>query len=475
MPGDGKVAKKAAAAAAAAAAASAVDPPGSKEEEEEEGASESGRSEVAGADAQAEAAQGGGATPPRLMSYGKRKMSIVARVSGVVDSVSVGEGGGHDRIFMSKPTGDEPDGSWTTAQIKMLWTYMEQAHRKGKQNALHAERYERMMRIGNGACTAPVCGSDHDEPEEHSGFAVKRKKGGPKAKGDAPVLMPEDVPRGSGLPKQEWQTRPLPESLSKELAGNYFLEIKDGTHDKYGNPYVVPEGKDGSYMGSFPHAICRDSRGRQSPGDGVAETSYYCSASNNIAVEVQLMQRRPNGTAVPASEVELMEKLQAAIPNFSTRTDIGYYETNFSVQLQLEFEPLDGEGADEDRRINPYHSSAGCAFKFALAGDRLLVPFEADSIYAASHYQVNTEMGRAVFKKFKMNKGTASGKLVERYRDRKYQFVARVTNPFFASVIPPAASVPFRVKSVFYNEMTKNERWVRKGDEIVVSPPGDVP
>lgn len=465
MVADGKAAKKAAAAAAAAAGA----------KEEEEGASESGGSEVAGADAQAEATQGGRAAPPRLMSYGKRKMSIVARVSGVVDSVSVGEGGGHDRVFMSKPTGDEPDGSWTTAQIKMLWTFLEQAHRKGKKNELHAERYERMMRIGNGACTAPVCGSDHDEPEEHNGFAAKRKKRAPKAKNDAPVLMPEDVPRGSGLPKQDWHTRALPEALAKELAGIYFLEIKDGTHDKYGNPYAVPEGKEGSYMGSFPHAICRDSRGHQSPGDGVAETSYYCSASNNLTVEVQLMQRRPNGTAVPASEVELMEKLQAAIPNFSTRTDIGYYETNFSVHLQLEFEALEGDDAEDDRRINPYQSSAGCAFKFALAGDRLLVPFEADSIYATSHYQANTEMGRAVFKKFKMNKGTASLKLVDRYRDRKYQFVARVTNPFFASVIPPTASVPFRVKSVFYNEMSKNERWVRKDDEIVVSPPGDAP
>jgi len=473
MPGDGKGAKKAATAATAAtsADAAALDP---QHAPKEEAASESGGSEAAAGDAQAEAPQGGGTAPPRLMSYGKRKMSIVARPSGVVDSVSIGEGNGHDRVFMSKPTGDESDGSWTTAQIRMLWHFLEQAHRKGKQNALHAERYEKMMRIGNGASTAPVCGSDHDEPEEHDGFAPKRKKGAPKPKGGAPALMPDDVPRGSGLPKMVYHTRPVPESLTKALGDSYFLQFKDGTCDKYGQPYVIPEGKEGSYMGSFPHAICKESRGRQSPADGAAEVSYYCSASNNLTVEVQLMQRRSDGKAVPASEVELMEKLKGAFTP-EERASWGHYESNFSVHLQLEFESREGDSADEDRRINPYHSSAGCAFKFALAGDRLLVPFECDSIYAMSHYLVATEMGRAVFKKFKMNKGTSSGKLVERYRDRKYQFVARVTNPFLASVISPATSLPFRVKSVFYNEMNKDERWVRKGGDVVASPPADAP
>lgn len=472
MPGDGKGAKRATATAttAATAAAAGLDP---QDAPKEEAPSESGGSEAAAADAQAEAPQGGGAAPPRLMSYGKRKMSIVVRTSGVVDSVSVGEGNGHDRVFMSKPTGDEPDGSWTTAQIRMLWHFLEQAHRKGKLNALHAERYERMMRIGNGACTAPG-GSDHDEPEEHDGFAPKRKKGAPKIKGGAPAPMPDDVPRGSGLPKRVFCTRPLPESLAKALGDRYFLQIKDGTCDKHGHTYAIPEGKEGSYMGSFPHAICKELRGRHSPDEGVAEACYYCSASNNLTVEVQLMQRRSDGKVVPASEVELMEKLQTAFTP-EERAAWGYYESNFSVHLQLEFESFEGDGADEDRRINPYHSSTGCAFKFALAGDRLLVPFECDSMYAMSHYLVATEMGRAVFKKFKMNKGTSSGKLVERYRDRKYQFVARVTNPFLASVIPPTVSVPFRVKSVFYNEMNKDERWVRKGGEVVASPPVDAP
>jgi hypothetical protein len=240
-------------------------------------------------------------------------------------------------------------------------------------------------------------------------------------------------------------------------------------------------------MGAFPHAICSESRGRQSPG-GAAKAIYYCAASNNITVEVQLMKRHSKGKLVPASEVELMEKLQSAFTP-EERANWGYYETNFSVHLQLEFAPSSNEegsggrggavgsggGADEDSRINPYHSSAGCAFKFALTGDRLLVPYESDSINTTSHYEVATQMGRAVFQKFKMNKGTSSLKLVERYRDRMYRFVVRVTNPFFASVIPPVASVPFRVKSVFYNELRKDERWVRKGEVIVASSPCDVP
>ena len=135
-----------------------------------------------------------------------------------------------------------------------------------------------------------------------------------------------------------------------------------------------------------------------------------------------------------------------------------------------------GPDAVQDLLINPYHTSAGCAFKKALTGDKLLVPFESDALYSTSHYEGSTEGGRVAFKKFKLNAGTSSSKLVERYRNRKYQFVARVTNPFFVGIIEPVRSVPFRVKSVFYNDLAKDDRFVRTSTgDVVHSPLEDVP
>ena len=111
-----------------------------------------------------------------------------------------------------------------------------------------------------------------------------------------------------------------------------------------------------------------------------------------------------------------------------------------------------------------------------LQGDKLLVPFESDVLYSTSHYEGVTEGGRVAFKKFKLNTGTSSSKLVERYKHRKYQFVARVTNPFFVGLIEPVRSVPFRVKSVIYNDLKGDDRFVRsRNGEIVASPVEDAP
>lgn len=475
--------QKRSSAAPATTQAAAPEAPNPPTEAEKGAASESGGSEagaavqLASSNAQAEAPQGRGAAATRLTSYGKRKTTIMARASGAVDSVAIGEGNGHERIFMSKPTGDEADGTWTTAQIKMLWHFFEQSHRKAKQNATQADRYTKMMRIGNGA-EAPAGSSDHDEPEEHSGFATKRQKRGKGAgvSGSGPMLMPENIPDGSGLPKQVWRTRTLPEALLNLWKGRYFLQIVDATRDRNNNPYTIPLGKNGSYMGAFPHAICYEAqRGRES--SSAQEPCYYCSESNNITIEVQLTQRRENGNAfVDASECALIERLKSEFRE-DERQNWGYYESSFGVHLQLEFaeEPRE-EGAAEDLLINPYHSSAGCAFKKALQGNKLLVPFESEMLYSTSHYEASTEGGRVAFKKFKLNTGTSSSKLVPRYKNRKYQFVARVTNPFFAGVVEPARSVPFKVKSVFYNDLKRDERFVRMPDgDVVASPAEDVP
>lgn len=470
--------RSAAASATAQAAAPAASDPSA--EAEKGPASESGESEVqiAPSDAQVEPPQGRGAAAPRLTGYGKRKTTIMARVSGAVDSVAIGEGNGHERVFMSKPTGDEADGTWSTAQIKMLWHFFEQSHRKAKQNATQAERYTKMMRIGNGA-EAPPGGSDHDDPEEHGGFATKRQKRGKGAgvSGSGPLLMPENVPEGSGLPKQVWRSRALPEELANLWKGRYFLQIVDATRDRNNNPYAIPSGKNGSYMGGFPHAICYEAQRGREPSSAQAPC-YYCSESNNITIEVQLMQRRENGKGATseASECTVMERLKSEFRE-DERQNWGYYESSFGVHLQLEFaeEPRE-EDATEDLLINPYHSSAGCAFKKALQGDKLLVPFESDMLYSTSYYEASAEGGCVAFKKFKLNTGTSSSKLVPRYKNKKYQFVARVTNPFFVGVVEPARSVPFKVKSVFYNDLKRDERFVRtRSGDIVSSPVEDVP
>ena len=54
--------------------------------------------------------------------------------------------------------------------------------------------------------------------------------------------------------------------------------------------------------------------------------------------------------------------------------------------------------------------------------------------------------------------------------------MARVTNPFFVGLIEPVRSVPFRVKSVIYNDLKGDDRFVRSRDgEIVASPVEDAP
>lgn len=445
----------------------------------ESGGSEGGSADTAAAtagDAQVEAAQGGGAAAARVTNYGKRKTTITARMSGVVDSVCIGEGNGQERVFMSKPTGDEPDGTWTTAQIKMLWHFFEQAHRNAKKNAVHAERYAKMMRIGNGAEGPP---DDNDGADEQNGLLPKRQKRRKGASMTEAAFLPENIPDGSGLPKQVWRARPPPASLLSRWKGRYFLEIKDGTRDRHGNAYAIPTGKAGSYMGMFPHAICYEPQRGREPS-AVPVPCYYCSESNNITVEVQLMQRRDLGRELAAevSECQLMEDLKSKFSE-AERQNWGYYECSFGVHLQLEFAEEtdgDGDGAVQDLLINPYHTSAGCAFKKALTGDKLLVPFESDALYSTSHYEGSTEGGRVAFKKFKLNAGTSSSKLVERYRNRKYQFVARVTNPFFVGIIEPVRSVPFKVKSVFYNDLGKDDRFVRTSTgDVVHSPLEDIP
>ena len=484
MSTDGKSRKKRTAPPATPAQA-----PAAEEEEVADArkgaASESGESEggasagsATAGDGEAEATQGGRAAAPRVTNYGKRKTTIIARVSGVVDSVSIGEGNGHERVFMAKPTGDEPDGTWTTAQIKMLWHFFEQAHRNAKKNAVHSERYEKMMRIGNGA---EGFVGDSGEPEESNGFVPKRQKRGKGASTTDAAFLPENVPDGSGLPKQVWRTRPLPASLTKLWKGRYYLSIKDGTRDRHGNPYAIPLGKTGSYMGMFPHAICHEAQRGREPSTAPFPC-YYCSESNNITVEVQLMQRRDLGKGevnAEVSECRVMEELKGKFSE-AERQNWGYYECAFGVHLQLEFaqggEEHNDEKVVEDLLINPYHTSAGCAFKKVLQGDKLLVPFESDVLYSTSHYEGVTEGGRVAFKKFKLNTGTSSSKLVERYKHRKYQFVARVTNPFFVGLIEPVRSVPFRVKSVIYNDLKGDDRFVRSRDgEIVASPVEDAP
>ena len=483
MSTDGKSRKRPAppAAAAQAPAPAASDPPAAPEKQgaaSESGGSEGGNAATAG-DTQVEAAESGGAAAARVTNYGKRKTTITARVSGVVDSVCIGEGNGQERIFMSKPTGDEPDGTWTTAQIKMLWHFFEQAHRNAKKNAVHAERYAKMMRIGNGAEGPP---DDNDGAEEQNGLVPKRYKRRKGASMTEAAFLPENIPDGSGLPKQVWRTRPTPVSLVKAWKGRYFLEIKDGTRDRHGNAYAIPNGKAGSYMGMFPHAICYEAQRGRGPS-AAPVPCYYCSESNNITIEVQLIQRRDLGrgeVTAEVSECRLMEDLKSKFSE-AERQNWGYYECSFGVHVQLEFaEEPDGDGdgddAVEDLLINPYHTSAGCAFKKALQGDKLLVPFESDALYSTSHYEGSTEGGRVAFKKFKLNAGTSSSKLVERYRNRKYQFVARVTNPFFVGIIEPVRSVPFRVKSVFYNDLGKDDRFVRTSTgDVVHSPLEDIP
>lgn len=444
-----------------------------------EAQAEEGGPEAPAGDAQAQAPEGGRAATAGVNEFGKRQTIITARASGAIDSVTVGEGNGKARLFMSKPTGDELDGSFSTEQVKMLWHFFEQAHRKSKQNAVYAERYKKMMRIGNGADSSSKRAPDDlwtndDDPKEHAEFAHKRKKKSALASPNAaPALLLADIPEGSGMPKQVWRQRPLPEALAAEMGNRYFLNINEVLSDTHGNFYAIPQGKDGSYMGAFPHAICWDAKTEKDSKDASAarQTSYYCSESNNVTIDVQLMQRRHNKASVPASEVELMESLQSSFREHE-RANWGHYESRFEVQIQLEFASTGVEG--EDLRINPHASAAGFAFKKALNGNKLLVPFESDELYSASHYEVATEMGLAQFKKFKLNRGTSSGKLAQRYKDRKYQFVARVTNPFFASVIPPVRSLPFKVKSVFYNDLSKDERWVQTGKGIVASPPSDV-
>lgn len=463
----------------------------SEDSESEEAAAEGSTTSSKG-----EKAKGGRATVTSLITKKQKRKYHITMVhrNRTVSKISIGEGKGQIPIEMLRPTGDEVDSSsWSAEQIQMLWTFFEQSHRKSRDNQVSANRLNQMMRIGNGAKLnsdlQEVGGTDeeaHKSDEEQSNASLtspNSKSTNPgKASKKAKVSAPEAVPLGSGLEPLNWNPKMLPESARTAIGNKYFLVINHVVKDKFGNPYAVPEDKKGSLMNRFPHAIMKDTKRGGGELDEESFT-YYCSEAYNISVEVQLMQRLDSGKEVKASEEELMENISKCF-TMKERSQMGMYESNFTINLKMEFAPVnmeyDGKGrplstVDGDMRINANNQSSGCAFNKDVAHAKLLNPAENNKPYGNGHYEGVSEGGTHTFRKFRINKKVTTCNLAERYKHRSFQFVAMVANPFLIDVPGMVArSVPFKCKTVLQNEIKSNDRWVRSKDgEIVKSSPDD--
>ena len=228
-------------------------------------------------------------------------------------------------------------------------------------------------------------------------------------------------------------------------------------------------------MGHFPLAIVTDVRkGSEEPLN--ASTSYACDSSHNMIVEVQLMKRLPDGSAEQASEQELLKEMNAAF-ELSERARWGTYESKMIVHLRLEFAPPTPEAAETmDLRINAKSGSSHCAFKRPVPHGKLLCPYECANLYTPNDYEKELDVGRAVFRGFKINKNVSQTNHEETHKGLKYNLVARVVNPFLVNIPSlTVRSVPFRCKATLLNRLKSKQRWVRNASgEIVPSPSDDI-
>lgn len=480
-----------------------------EQEGAQKGAEEAAKEgEGAAADAQGAEVEGGRAAPTRVAGKRKFVLTISDRCSNI-EGYNI-TGGGKDTVQMSRPTGDEEDGHWTPAQVLTLWKLWEGTHRQVRENKANAERFAAIRKITNG--TNPNRGnkwskgvktetavmsdhgtiSPHEQDGTHPPVAQTAASLAPEAAGGSSssstsavdhAAAPEPVPEGSGLPPQVWGVFPLSKHsapLQEIIAGigkQYFLAISDAhKYDVHGNLYCVPPdgvGKNGSLCGKFPHAIVKEHvRGQKQP---VSPTEgYYCVDNLKIEVRVQLMQRL-NGVVKPASAHDVMETFRKGF-TMHERENWGTYVSKFNIHLQMEFEQ---EYEGQDCRINANSNSAGCAFRNSLPTGSVLVPAVSDHVYVPHHYEKPMEAETLTFGMFNLQKGVTASNLVDRYKGRKFQMVARVCHHYLGGLPGfTVRSFPFGGKCTIQNDVPHKQRFVvcrSPGGEIRESSVADVP
>ena len=474
----GKAAASRAAAAEAAEATEATETLRSPGADSQTSQSATEGAQGAAANAQVASPEGGGAAAARVRPAGRKSYITFAPPDAAssgrttIERIALGKGEG--ATVMNKPTPDDPDGTWTKEQVRMLWMFFEQAHKKCKRVEEKASRFDRMEAICSGRDRQ---GSKraHDDLDEDSASGdeadaepVETKKRKPKrAKG-----MPVEI--CSGLPILDWRPRPLPGTLEADIGARYFLAFKDTTTDKHGQPYDVPDGEWGSNVGKFPHAILSNARNRSAAASS-DPTTYACDYNHNLTIEVQLMRRLADGSTEPTTEAALLKELNGAF-DMQERANWGTHESKIMIDLRMEFAPP-SNCAWTDLRINPNPRSEHCAFKRPVPHGKVLCPPESKDAYAPnSTYQKEMDTGRVVFSGFKINEHVSSTNHTDTYKGFKYNMVARVANPFLVNIPSfTIRSVPFKCQAALQNKIKANLRWVRtESGEIVHSPREDM-
>ena len=268
--------------------------------------------------------------------------------------------------------------------------------------------------------------------------------------------------------------RPLPEAVSAGIRSRFVLVFDAATADRHGRMYCTPaEGKGGSLCGGgFPHAVLKPhpaGRGQAAPDEN---DCYYCVESKAMHLRVHLKERMPNGSLETANEQELLELMRVGTTAVE-RSTWGAYDEQIILHFSLEFVPdehADERAPEQDLRINP-----ATAFKKTVTPAKLLVPHESE-VYRAGSYEIPVANGVAACSA-KLNRGVTTPNLVEHYKHRSFEWVARCLHPSLRGLPEfTVRSLPFRTKAVLTNEVSPNERFVRMPDgTIAPSPPEDCP
>jgi len=253
-----------------------------------------------------------------------------------------------------------------------------------------------------------------------------------------------------------WETAEMQLSTKDIISTTYHLAFVEDIKTTDGRLFVA-NGKRASHCGTFPHMI--ENHRPRGAGKQVVSNVYVVGASHMLSAKVQLLKTLENGTHVPATETEVLDKIKAQF-NPGVWSKYGHYEHRITLYLWMEI----AEGAYEGTRV-----SSSC-FKAALPGNAIFRPQESPPYKGNPAFEKELQGGWAKFDKLHINQKLTTANFDKKYKDCRVRLVVTALNPFLNPLVNfTARSVPFYPKAVLHNSSSSNEHYVEGPDGAIIA------